>query len=243
MISSKINIASLFAFAISLVAFVHNAHAANKPLTIVTEIAPPLQFVNGNELDGQTTRKVRELLTLSGIEAEITPYPWARAYHLAKYNPNTLIYPMVRSPDREQDFQWIGKLLSFKLSVIQLSNGKATPIDSLEKVKTLKLGLMRDDYVHQLLTKEGFVENKHYQLSRELVQLLNQLYTGKIDAMIADLPLLKIIALSQGFEPSRLVSVYSVPGPQIELYLAAGNNTEKAYIDTLSKALKQLNDN
>lgn len=218
-----------------------NNHQAieHTPLNIVTEIAPPLQFLNGDKLDGQTTSKVRAMLAEASLEAQITPYPWARAFYLATTKPNTLIYPLVRTPERENSFHWIGKLLTFKMSVIKLKSNNAIALNKLNDAKNFRLGLMRGDYAHKLIDNAGFTENEHYTLSSELSKLITQLYSGKIDAMIADLPLLKVMAISQGFDPEMLVSVYNL-GEPVGVYIAAGKNTKPTYVDALSKALNRI---
>ena len=202
------------------------------PITVVTEIAPPLQFFNGDQLDGSTTKKVKSLLRKAGLEAEFKVFPWARAFKLAQQQQNTLIYPMVRTPEREEQFIWLGKLLSFKISVIVVEPSISN-LDSLNEVKQLSLGLMRNDYVHQLFQSEGFIEGEHYQLSSDLTQLISLLYSGKITAMVADLPLLKVMALALGYSPESLKAIYDLPGQEVDVYLAASKNTSPTLVKKL----------
>ncbi len=221
--------------------FHENSYANNlltKPISVVTEIAPPLQFMNGDKLDGQTTKQVRELLAKAGLEANFQVYPWARAFQNAQSNSNTLIYPIVRTPERESQFEWIGRLLTFKMSIIQLDNDKPKDLQTLQQAKSLKLGLMRNDYAHLLFEKQGFKEGQHFQLASELSQLIALLYSGKIDAMVADLPLLKVMAISQGFAASQLKSVFDIPDQEVDVYLAASKFTD---CDIVNKLRQQLN--
>jgi len=209
------------------------AEKQSNPLNIVTEIAPPLQFFDGNQLDGKTTALVRQTIKHAQIEAKFNVFPWARAFQQALTSPNTLIYPIVRTPSRESQFIWIGKLLSFNIGIISLKNKKLRKINKLKQAKSLKIGVMRNDYVHQLLLNHGFKQNENFQVSSELSQLLTLLYAGKIDSMIADLPLLKIMAQSLGLDETQLVTTFIIPNQNVEVYLAAN-------IDTPSNIIKRL---
>jgi len=204
-------------------------------ITVVTEIAPPLQYLEKGKLAGETTKKVSAILKSAGIDANFQVYPWARAYDYALRHKNTLIYPIIRSPERESKFEWIGQLLTLNLSIIQIKNTSAKPLKNLNQAKTLKIGLMRNDYVHQLLMKYDFIEGQHFKLASNLTQLLSLLYSGKIDAMLASLPLLKTMASSQGFEPQRLISVFELENQNLPLYLAASKTTEPTLIKRLKK--------
>ncbi|WP_448214231.1 substrate-binding periplasmic protein [Colwellia sp. MEBiC06753] len=233
-----INIKSI-ALVISLVMMsITNAIAdpiKGKPLTIVTDIAPPLQFMNGNKLDGYTTRIVRDVLSKSQLEAKFAVYPWARAFKLATAQKNTLIYPLIRTQEREDEFIWIGRLMTMKMSVIRMDTANHQPLTSLEDAKSLKLGIMRNDYIHQFLDQQGFEEFAHYHLASDLPQLMALLYTNKIDAIIADLPLTKVMALSLGYEPQLLTSVYDIPNQDVDIYLAASKLTDQTIINQLKQ--------
>ena len=221
------------------ISFICPAQNHQLPLKIVTEIAPPLQFFNGKKLEGKTTSLVRQSVKLSGLEAKFEVYPWARSYQTVLSSPNTLIYPLIKTPSREKQFIWIGKLLSFKLEIISLQSRGFAALSTLEQAKQLKIGVVRDDYVHQYLVEQGFMQHQNFQLSSELGQTLQLLYAGKIDAVIADLPLLKVMAQSKDLDANQLHAIFALPKQRVDLFLAANKDMPSSIINRLKSGLAQ----
>ncbi|MFD2166212.1 substrate-binding periplasmic protein [Thalassotalea euphylliae] len=209
------------------------------PYTVVTEIAPPLQFMNGNDIDGQTTRIVKQAFQAASLEAKFQVYPWARAFQMAQQENNLLIYPMVRTEEREDKFTWVGKLMTFNICIINIK-GTSVVANTIDQLKGYKIGLMRNDYAHQMLDKHGFIEGQHYQLTSDISSVLDWLYAGKIDVMLADLELLKVMATVQGYDANQLNEVYRLPDQQVDVYLAANKNTPTHVINSLRQALKNI---
>ncbi len=84
---------------------------ADKELMVVTEPWPPYNtFSNDDTADGAHALIVQRALALSGLQAQTGVYPWARAMALAQSRPNTLLFSLARTPERENKFIWIGKL-------------------------------------------------------------------------------------------------------------------------------------
>ena len=94
-----------------------------QPLRIVTEKLPPLQF---SEKDGVSTGAMTDIVKLllqkSNLKSEIEILPWARSYQLATSRKNTLIFSMLRSESRENDFIWVGKLFALESYLMALKN-------------------------------------------------------------------------------------------------------------------------
>lgn len=104
---------------------------AHTPLKVVTELSPPNQTRINNEVMGYSTEIVRLILAAANIDATIEIYPWARAYKMARSKPNTLIYSLAKTADREPLFHWIGTVAQFKLGFVKLSQRSDIVINSL----------------------------------------------------------------------------------------------------------------
>lgn len=207
-------------------------------LQVVTENAPPLQFIKEGKIQGPTTQIVNAMLAHANISADIQMYPWARAYEFAKSNRDTLIYPLIRTPEREQQFTWIGPLLTMKLGFIKLKTADDISITSLDDAKRYKLGVMRGDFTQGYLDRNNFINDRNYELFSSIPELLKLLYAQKIDIFIADLPLLKLTAIVQGYDPSLLVTEFFLPQQQYKLYLAANKEMN---INTITRLQTSLN--
>lgn len=213
---------------------------AQTQVAVITEHAPPLQYFFNGKVEGKTTDIVRALLKEAEIDTKIQIYPWARSFQLALDEPNTLIYPMIRSKEREDRFIWLGELLTFNLSFISLSNNKHITINNISDAKNYRLAVMRDDYIHHLLLQHGFKEQMHFKTVSQFPQLLTLLYAKKIDALIADHDLLIELATTLNYDASLLKEVYKIPDQKLSVHLAANKQSSPELILKLKTAMKKV---
>ncbi len=217
-----------------------NAAPVVSRVKVVTENAAPLQYLINDKVEGLTTDIVRQIFDKAGIEAEIKIYPWARALQLVKSKPNTFIYSLIRSPDREREFHWVGEIIAFELEFLAIDDPSKPQINKLADAKHIRLGVLRNDYTHNLLINNGFKENEDFQLFSNLPQLLHLLYAKKIDSFIADLRLTQQMANSLGLAPNKLISIHALPNQKVPVYLAANKDSDYSLIQKLQRALKQI---
>lgn len=130
--------------------------AVAHPLWVVTEVTPPLQSIEGEQVTGETTTTVRNILQQLQLQADFYAYPWARSYKLALERPNTLIYPLARTPEREGDFIWLQKILSLELQFVALKHQGLT-LNKLAEAKAYVTGVSRGDLTHQTLLIPSFI--------------------------------------------------------------------------------------
>jgi polar amino acid transport system substrate-binding protein len=131
------------------------AHASEQ-LNALTEYLPPLNY----EQDGKVTGFSSELLDLiahdAGISINKEILPWPRAYHRAKKEANTLIYSMVRTPEREAQFQWVGPISSRRIMLYKLANRKDIVIKKLDDARAYQIGVVRESESSKNLMRLGF---------------------------------------------------------------------------------------
>lgn len=216
-----------------------NTFATDK-VKVVTDEAAPLQYISNGKVSGKTTRVVEAALKLAKIDADIKIYPWARSITIAKNEPNTLIYPLIRSAEREKSFQWIGEILEFKLAFVALKSNTVVQLNDINDVKGLRLAAMRNDYTHNFLVRSGFKENIDFKVFSEFTQLLKLLYADKIDTFIADLDLLKETATNLGYDDAQLIEAHVIPNQQMSVYLAANNQTDPEIVNALKLSLRSV---
>ncbi len=102
-------------------------------VNVVTEDAYPFQYIKNNKIVGPTTDLVKKLLTEAHVDYEINMYPWARAYNLALSKPNTIIYSIARTKEREDKFLWIGSLMQLKYALYGLENITISPTAAINE--------------------------------------------------------------------------------------------------------------
>jgi polar amino acid transport system substrate-binding protein len=96
-----------------------------------------MQTMVDGELKGRVVTLVTELIADADLQTEIEIFPRTRAFDLAKTRKNTLIFSMVRNPEREPYFHWIVVVNTGDLSFISLSSRDDTTLNTIEDAKSL----------------------------------------------------------------------------------------------------------
>ncbi len=113
------------------------ADAAEGPVRILTEEFPPYNYTDGGKVTGLGTEVVEAVLQELGLQGQFQSMPWARAYETASNVPGVLIYSMVRTPEREKLFKWVGVIAPSDYYLFSLAD-KALSIPSLEKAQACR---------------------------------------------------------------------------------------------------------
>jgi len=125
-------------------------------LQVVTESYPPFVVVNDSDISGIMTQRVEEILNKGKLIYSINSYPWARSFQIARNQPNTLIYSIIKSPERISYFHWFCPIYqSSPVFAFKLSNN---PIDinSISSLKQAIVGTTRHGINQEHLQKYGF---------------------------------------------------------------------------------------
>ena len=158
-----------------------------EPLSVVTENWPPYNYQSpSGEIHGIATDNVREILALTDLPYQIRVNPWARSLHLAKTKPNTLIYSIYRSAEREPYFHWFCPVLANTPIYLYRLASNNVRFSSLADIldNKLRIGVMREDNSHQFLRSIGFVEGIHLDVSTAESLNFNKLFAGRIDFIV-----------------------------------------------------------
>ncbi len=127
------------------------------PLNIYTEIAPPNQIrLPNGELGGRAVDVVREIQRRIKSTDPIHEVPWARGYRELERSPNTMLFLVARTGERNAQFQWVGPLTETAYA-LYVKSESTVALASLEDAKRLKsIGVYRSDARDQMLTAAGF---------------------------------------------------------------------------------------
>lgn len=77
-------------------------------IKIYTTDFPPYNYIDrSGDLVGITTDTVKAVLREVNVEGEFIHKPWSRIYVEAQKEPNTLIYSITKTKEREDLFKWV----------------------------------------------------------------------------------------------------------------------------------------
>lgn len=210
---------------------------ANAGLTVLTELSPPYQTIENNEVKGITTEIVQAIFKQAQLTPQFKLYPWARSYKLALNNPNSFIYSIGRTPEREDKFIWLVPVAKFKLGFVKLSSRTDIKINTLEDAKKWIIAAQRNDMATQYLERKGFNKANHLILTTDIQNSWQLLLGGKIDLVVDVKSAVPITAKSIQLPSNHLTYEYAIAELEIEGYLAANKNTSPAIITQVEAAI------
>lgn len=201
-------------------------------LTLVTENQPPLSFLAQDRVVGLSTSVVREMLRRAHLDGQFNLLPWPRAYALAQQSANTCIYSIVRSPEREALFRWIGPI-AVNQWVLYAAPGFKGHLSTLDDARPFRIGGTLRDAKSDYLRAQGFT---HLDLVTDEALNARKLLAGHIDLWIAAAGRAQTLISSDGFHSIRPLLVIG----QSDQYLACQPQTPDEVVNALSAALQTM---
>ncbi len=217
------------------------ADTVSTDIRIVSEHLPPFQIGENHELIGgvvglEIQKLVKSILPASKIEV----LPWARAYQIALHRPNTIIFSLVRTPERENKFIWIGKVADVTTELITLKDNELEPITVLSELNHSKIGVKRDDAIAVFLVGKGF------EFDKELVEIVNTFSTmqmlekGRIDVIPANQQIIEFYCQNTGCNYSDFKTIYTMKELSEEFYLAVSLGSDANLVKQLRAEFPNL---
>jgi polar amino acid transport system substrate-binding protein len=220
------------------------ADSANEqPITIVTEHWAPYVFADDKGVvKGSMTDRVKAIVDRSGLTYTISLYPWPRSYKIAQTKPNVLIYPIYQTPEREGLFHFICPFSEkIDLYLFKLASRDDIKLTALEEAKQYRIGLIRDDFDHDLLIKAGFEIGKQLDVNVDDNGSIKKLLKGRVDLMTQSLSGMKRLLKEHNLEPGKLIPALHIKIDDTLSCLAMSLATPQATVDKVSKAMKHIN--
>lgn len=140
---------------LALVLLAAPAAQAAQRLILVTEEYPPYNMTDGaGKIVGVSTGIVSALMAEVGYAYDIQMVPWARAIVMASSHPDTCVFSMSRTPEREATYKWIGPLV-YNDWTLFAREGTAKPL-RIEDVGKASIGTYQGDAIVAYLEARGF---------------------------------------------------------------------------------------
>ncbi len=217
------------------------ASTSLKDIRIVTEHLPPYQIAVNNQLEGGIVGlKIKELLSNVLPETPIEVLPWARTYQIALNTPNTIIFSLVRTPERENKFIWIGKVVNVPMKLIALKASELQPVSKLSELSDIQIGVKRLDAVTIWLASQGL------QFGKELVEVSNTTTTmqllekGRIEVIPSTNQVIDFYCQTAGCKRSDFKTIYTFQWFSEELYLAMSLGSDEKLVEELKAEFLKL---
>ena len=205
---------------------------------VFTEEWAPYNYLKNGQLTGMATDIVRGIMLLTGDEFAIEVVPSMRTTHTLQTRPNTIMYSMFRTAEREPLYKWVGPIIEESIHPYQLAD-TPQPVDSLNQLRgapqitTRHAGLVPD-----VLQAQGFANlDKSAPGSQQLYRMLLAGRTGIIigdtDAGVAYYS--RQLTIAPGTLRRIPVEIY-----RSSLYIAFSSDCDDERVAAWASALEQL---
>jgi polar amino acid transport system substrate-binding protein len=186
---------------------------------------------------------INKLMQDAGLAYTLEPQPFARALRTLETQPNAVLFPMLRTAERESRYQWIGLMAKRNYYLYRLDSRKDIVIQSLEDAKQYRVGVLRGDVRTDYLRAQGFLERpeKGLEVVNVAFSLLKMQQAGRIDLIVFSDEGVKLAC-----EESKISCDGFTPAFRLDmagnLWLAASPQMPPALVNTLRKAFQKQED-
>ena len=208
-------------------------------LQVMTEENPPFNFTEGGVPRGIGVDLLAAAMSEAGRSfdpASIRVVPWARAYDTVRETPDTMLFSMARTAEREPLFAWVGPILQVQIGVLALRERRiaiASPAD----LASYKIATVRDGAPEQLLLAAGVPESA-LDRGPGIEANLRKLLAGRVDLVAFNVPGALYTLYRMGNDPAACSVAYVLK--ENSLHYAFNKATEPALLKELQAALERI---
>lgn len=211
-----------------------------EPIRVVLEVSPPHQTYDNGQVAGLSTAVVELMLAQAGLQPRYEVYPWARAFRLAASHPNILIYNMARTPEREGQFEWIGKVASYQFGLLKLTSRRDIKVQQLSDIHQYVVGAQRDDFAADWLKYVAKQPVHRLQLQPDVVETWRLFAKGKLDLMIDDPNAIQTMLDQHQLASADVQFVLFVPELRLDSWIAIKKGSDPALVLRLRQAYAEI---
>jgi polar amino acid transport system substrate-binding protein len=214
---------------------------ADNSIQIVSEENPTLNYTDKDgSLKGYAAEIVRAVMEDSGLDYQMAVKPWPRAFLEVQNTKDTLIYSLGRTAEREEQFIWIGKIITFKNFVYTLRKADGANKISMDELKKNNVAVLKNTMNYHYLRKNDF-KNLVYVTSYE--HAFKLLERGRINYFTSS-----VIGIMQHIKNNNLDAKIVEPVMPLhkvnsDLYLAANIQTKPDTIKRIKASFQRIIDN
>ena len=209
--------------------------ARAQEMLVLTEASPPYNYIHDGSITGSSTEIVREILRRLQMPDNVQVLPWARSYKLLQTRPNVALFSTTRTPEREDQFHWVGPLFKVNFG-FYARKGSGLQLNSLDDAKQVRaIATYKDDVKEQLLLSMGF---KNLDSSKSPASNLKKLMNGRVDLWLFDNVGMPDLARQQNIDPNELE--LALPFQSYQSYVAISKQTPPAVVAQWQATLQAM---
>ncbi|VVQ28990.1 hypothetical protein PS943_01087 [Pseudomonas fluorescens] len=204
-------------------------------LNLLTDNHPPLHFQQGNQLVGFGVDVVQALAERTGDQVHLQQVPLLRALRVATTEPATGVFTVLRTAERESQYQWVGPLMDVETALYSANTQQ--PVHCLQDASTQgRIAVPRKWLAYDYLRKHGLNNLYGVETPEQMMRLAR---LGRIEFVVADTLSIATLAREEGLAPSQLH--YQMPLMKQGTYIAFSPQTDARQVARWQQALDEMN--
>lgn len=208
-------------------------------ITFYTEIYPPANFVQNEQLKGITVDTLKAIWReLKQPDQYINIVPWVRGYRNTLNTPNSALFTMSKTPSRENLFKWVGPIFN-STHVLITKKSNQFKFSDFNEVFKYKVAAVRGDISEISLKKLGFPEQNMAKVS-ELKLAYKMMETGRVDMIVVTIHGFHHLAQQLNFNTNEYENVWQVN--KYENHIAFNIDTPDNIINQYQETLDKISD-
>lgn len=211
--------------------------AQAQQLRIITIVEPPASYLDSHgRVTGYSVDIVQAIQRSLEDKTEIEVMPEARAIHLARTEPNVLVFSFSRTDKREDEFYWISHLSVKAWSVYALSTNpiKISSMDQLRQAKSI--GVVRGDIREEWLKEQNFA-NLHLSVNHQ--QNINRLRSERLELIAYESQGIQHLLWEAGLSSDDIKTVFELKKSDVYLMMSKPG-TDPKLMEKWKKAAEQF---
>ncbi|MCW8916528.1 MAG: transporter substrate-binding domain-containing protein [Magnetovibrio sp.] len=206
-------------------------------IRVITSTFPPYSYDVDGRAQGIAVEIIRKVFAKLKLSPSIEVYPWARAISTAKATPNSILFSVARTPERESMFEWVGTVIDFDVHIYKKANRMDIEVHEPEDLKRYTFaGLFKDVKTSYLKKLGAFVHEVPDEEST-----FKMLDLERVDLIASDKNAAKFRVEKLGLDQEGFISVYKIESLSKPLYLVAHRDMDPKIVEQLRDALQSLN--
>ncbi|NVK20070.1 MAG: transporter substrate-binding domain-containing protein [Methylocystaceae bacterium] len=224
-------LAFLFSFTVS-----HGkADADLSKVNVITSFYEPYSYLSEGSPQGIAVNQARKIFAELNFFPAIKIYPWARAYTHALNEPNTVLFSIARTPEREEKFHWIGEIVGFDVYLFREKSRDDIQINTLSDATNYKVGALIKDVKGQYLEKNHVTVTEINNEETGIKMILNK----RLELLPVDLVSLQHRLKKLGFDQDQLVPAFHLKEISRPLYIVLSRNSDPEVVAAFKAAYKR----
>ncbi|WP_230623351.1 MULTISPECIES: substrate-binding periplasmic protein [Chromobacterium] len=204
-----------------------------------TEDVPPLNYLENNNVQGYSTEVLRLVAKEAGLKLSIDVLPWLRAYAKVESTPDTLLYTIVRTPEREQHFQWVGPIGPRRIYLYRLAARDDIRIASPNDLLRYHNGALAGSAAASQLAALGLQAGSALDIGHSDATNLKKLQLGRLD-LVAMLDWAMAWQLRLQGKTEKAVAPVLLLDGKLEYWFALNRATPPERVKQLQDALNRI---